>query len=103
MELQIAGEVEAIPAAVGREIAGTATAILARIGDGRVLITLTAGARDGFLFLAFPAPALGDPAPGLPAGTPMTHQWIDVVEESEEGKVCVEIRWGLDRAVQTSR
>ncbi|WP_239381675.1 MULTISPECIES: ATP-binding protein [unclassified Frankia] len=107
VELQIAGEVEAIPAAVGREIAGTATAILARIGDGRVLITLTAGARDGFLFLAFPAPApapaLGDPAPGLPAGTPMTHQWIDVVEESEEGKVCVEIRWGLDRAVQTSR
>jgi hypothetical protein len=94
VELQVAGEANDIPAVVRQEIVAAATARLTRVAGGRVLLTLTAGTRDGSLLLAFPVAGTDPVVPELPAHAAMVNRWIDVVEDNDDSEVYVEIRWG---------
>jgi hypothetical protein len=72
---------------------------------------------DGSLIVSFAAPEPGGPVetdapvpgPGLrppvvaaAAGPPAGARWVDVVEEVEDGRVCVEVRWGSSRLADIS-
>jgi hypothetical protein len=107
VEIQVAGNVDSMPAPVEDEVAGTVAGILAGIDGGRVLVTLIGDGADGSLVITFaaPDPRLTGPGPadpryaepGAAASPPGDRQWVDVVEEVEDGQVCIEIRWGSSR------
>jgi hypothetical protein len=101
IELQVAGNIDGIPAPVATDIIGAFETSLAGISCGRVLVTLIGGNEDGSLILTFAAPEAGLPEPGAPPRPPVRTRWVDVVEEVEDGRVCVEILWGSSRVTDT--
>jgi signal transduction histidine kinase len=96
VEVQVAGDVGGMPRPVENEVVRAVGGILAGIAGGRVMLTVIGDARDGSLIAAF-ASRDAARAPDAPGRQPAGGRWTEVVAETEDGQVCVEVRWGASR------
>ncbi|MGF7236332.1 MAG: sensor histidine kinase [Frankia sp.] len=106
IEIQTVGPLDHLPAGTREEVVDLVASRLACIVRGRVLLTVLGNAARGSVCLSFDAAGAGvppprdggrDTAPAGRVGDPGANGWTDVVEDVDEGRASVEIRWGTSR------
>jgi signal transduction histidine kinase len=82
VEVQVTGDVPDLPQVVADDVRQAVATALDAVGDGRVLLTLTGES----IFLTITAAG-----PAIP--TRLTSRWLDILEDIDDRRSCLEIRW----------
>ncbi|MCK9929201.1 ATP-binding protein [Frankia sp. Mgl5] len=92
VRMQVAGTFDAVPGTARDEVVAALSAVLATVTPAATAVTVTLTGTDdtGEAFVTADDPAVAEAGPPV---TPAPSAWTQVIDDSGDGQLCVEIRW----------